>query len=249
MGCWVPRLGSSEFGLLSAVKKLIERGADVNAQAGDYVTPLAAAVNGGHNEIVRLLLDHCGDPNIQGKNGHVYGKMSDVPTTLQLAVRQGNHEIAALLLRHGAGENVRGTAESALTVAVNQDDETMIHVLLDYGAEPGPRYARLPRSERDLTLPLEAVCKRGNVAIVRLLLERGADPNASTSYGGSPLENAIQRKSKEVLDLQLEFGANPFQFSPGPGGSGVGATAAKGDEEMLRRFCPWSECASLHLQT
>jgi ankyrin repeat protein len=48
----------------------LRRGADVNAQGGQYGNALQAASNGGHKEIVKLLLERGADVNAQG--GHLW---------------------------------------------------------------------------------------------------------------------------------------------------------------------------------
>jgi ankyrin repeat protein len=46
---------------------LLNRGADVNAKGGKYGT-LQAAVHRGKEEIVKVLLDHEADLNVEGEN-------------------------------------------------------------------------------------------------------------------------------------------------------------------------------------
>jgi|GEM_PF-2204349 len=59
-------------------------------------------------------------------------------------------------------------------------------------------------------LPLRTACFAGNEAIVRELLTRGADPNASASDGPSaPLRLALRGGHKEISALLLQRGAQP----------------------------------------
>lgn len=59
-------------------------------------------------------------------------------------------------------------------------------------------------------LPLRTACFVGNEAIVRELLVRGADPNASASDGPSaPLRLALRGGHKEISALLLQRGAQP----------------------------------------
>jgi hypothetical protein len=50
-------------------KLLLERGMDVNARRNDHETPLHVASYFGRLEIVRLLLDHGADANVETKQG------------------------------------------------------------------------------------------------------------------------------------------------------------------------------------
>lgn len=57
-------------------------------------------------------------------------------------------------------------------------------------------------------LPLRTACFEGNLAIVRELLDHGANPNAAASDGpGAPLRLALRRKHNEIAALLLQQGA------------------------------------------
>jgi ankyrin repeat protein len=74
------------------------KGADVNAQGGDYGNALQAASVGGHKEIVELLLLKGADVNAQ--EGY-YGN------ALQAASAKGHKEIVELLIHPGSQEQKR----------------------------------------------------------------------------------------------------------------------------------------------
>ena len=48
----------------------------------------------------------------------------------------------------------------------------------------------------------------GHVALSKLLLQYGADPNRLNDRGQSPLAGAVFKAEDEVVDLLLEFGAD-----------------------------------------
>ncbi|KAK4118022.1 ankyrin, partial [Parathielavia appendiculata] len=73
------------------VRMLLEKGADVNAQAGFYGHALQAASFEGHKEIVRMLLDKGADVNAQGGR---YG------SALQAASSRGYDEVVWMLLEN-----------------------------------------------------------------------------------------------------------------------------------------------------
>ena len=88
-------------GLVEPARDLISKGADVNAQGGQYGNALQAASQGGFREIVLLLLANGADVNAQGGE---YGN------ALQAASRF--REIRLLLLANGADTNAGGSSFS-----------------------------------------------------------------------------------------------------------------------------------------
>jgi ankyrin repeat protein len=48
------------------------------------------------------------------------------------------------------------------------------------------------------------------MAMARVLLERGADPNAVTRMGNVPLADAVRDNRIEYVKLLLEFGVSKF---------------------------------------
>ncbi len=69
--------------------------------------------------------------------------------------------------------------------------------------------------EKNASTPLQAACKSGNLEIVRMLLENGADVNYThwdaSRNQGSPLTNAAGSLSDErlqIIKLLIEYGAN-----------------------------------------
>ncbi len=88
----------------------------------------------------------------------------------------------------------------ALGVSLEQHLAT-VRALLDAGANPN---ASAPLPDVSDRIPaLYFPCDRGNVAVARLLLERGAHPT-----DGESLYHAAQRDHRDCLALLLEFGAD-----------------------------------------
>ena len=61
-------------------------------------------------------------------------------------------------------------------------------------------------------MPLWYAALAGDLAITRLLLDRGADPNANVYASGWPLRNAWNLKDDSVKKLLLERGAKPQPY-------------------------------------
>jgi hypothetical protein len=85
--------------LREVVKILLNAGADVNAQGGEYSNALQAASWEGNEQVVKILLDAGADVNAQGGE---YGN------ALQAASWEGNEQVVKILLDAGANVNAQG---------------------------------------------------------------------------------------------------------------------------------------------
>jgi len=133
-------------GKSEVVKLLLEHGADPNIQNKDGMTPLHfateyspwhfaaryspwdSATERGYLRVVKLLLEHGADPNIQNKDGM---------TPLHFATERGSPEVVKLLLEHGADPNIQENkfGWTPLHYAVSRCHVDVVRVLLDHGAD------------------------------------------------------------------------------------------------------------------
>ena len=67
----------------------------------------------------------------------------------------------------------------------------------------------LTKITKDGSTALMYATHRGDIDIVRLLLERGADPNKQTKDGWTPLMYATEKGNIDIVRLLLENGADP----------------------------------------
>lgn len=83
---------------------LIDRGADVNAQGANGITPLHWAARSGNLLVARLLLDRGADVNVYDQYSGPIVSSSICGTVLQVAINSGakNEEMASFLVNHGA---------------------------------------------------------------------------------------------------------------------------------------------------
>jgi ankyrin repeat protein len=173
---------------VDAVRLLLERGADPNAPLkkailqrqhtfgdgtlGAGATPLMRAAKSGDVELVRVLLGAGADPRLTLPNG---------TTALMLA----------------AGLGWRNGSPLAPSYDQGSDEEAVetLELLLSLGLELGAT------NEAGDTALHAAVGGRGSEAIVRFLLERGADPTAANKRQQTPLSIADARGSDAVKAL------------------------------------------------
>jgi ankyrin repeat protein len=95
-----------------------------------------------------------------------------------------------------------------LTAAVEHDRADVLELLLDCGLDPDER-VRIEGSDDVLYswgLPLYTCVMEGKPGMARLLLERGADPNAQILASGTPTYAAYRRKDAGMIALLEERG-------------------------------------------
>jgi ankyrin repeat protein len=188
-------------GDVAIAEALLKADADgLNAQNKDGETLLMSAVRKGRTDLAKLLLAHGADPNLVDVLGE---------TALLLAYEKGLTEIEALS-RPVDPVKMRPVERNAwLRAAIAKKDELKVRELLAAGADANHQYAigyRQPNIKR--TVLIDAV-KVGHVAIVQLLLARGADPSIEgLLYGseqgltyGTALDAADSSKNAEIIAL------------------------------------------------
>ena len=184
-------------GLLAVAQLLIEAGADPVARTGwgrNRWTPLACAVasaNSGpsHRGIVELLLDHGAIPD--DRDLYLAGFAPD------------RHRLLPLLLARVP--NVSEVAEMALAASIGSNDVEGARLLLQAGADPS-RYVH----DDDQATPVVAAAIRSGcgAALLELLLESGADPNAAGPDGRPPDRIATAAAKPELVELLRRYGAH-----------------------------------------
>ena len=158
---FAPLYYTSMGGLRKATECLLES-SKVNACRGLYGHELQVASSGGHDNIVRLLLEKGADVNME--TGY-YG------SALQAASLNGDDSIIRLLLEKGAEVNMQGGRYgNALQAASLRGHESIVRLLLEKGAD-----VNMQGGEDGSAL--QAASSHGHNSIFHLLLEKGADIN------------------------------------------------------------------------
>lgn len=213
-------VAASLKGDAETVRDLLASGADVNAmlKGGFYVsggtgslphhgTALMAAAMHGHVEVVMLLL---------AAEANVEARTKSRETALILAAREGRAEVVDALLRAKAKVNAKMTGgETALHEAAERLHLRIVEALIAAGASvsgksgSGPLLSACSRSYVDWARregwPVDHSAR---IEIVRQLLAAGADVNAVTTAGDTPLITASRDGFLEVVTELLVAGAD-----------------------------------------
>ena len=285
-GGWTPLMFAARQGAIDAAGALAGLGADLNAIAlpqtdvpmkpdeiaralkdGVGTTALVFAIINSHYDLAAMLLERGANPNLADMTGMaalyaavdmnslqwVQGRPAPVLTDRRDAV-----DLVKLLLEKGANPNARlsrgplkrhhdagstmnfGSGATPLMRAARTNDTAVIRLLLDGGADP---FLTLP--DRTNTLMIAAGAglgglrgegirivtptEQGAVEAVRLLLDRGMDPDAFNTAGNTALHSAINRGDAVVrllvsrgasMHLKNKAGLTPLDLASGAGGRG-----------------------------
>ena len=106
----------------------------------------------------------------------------------------------------------QGSSPSKLITAIRASHLGGVLMALDAGADVNE-----PDMHGHAGLPLRTACFEGNLAIVRELLQHGANPNASASDGpGAAMRLALRRQHQDIVALLREHGAHAPDEQPSP---------------------------------
>ncbi|OLC81617.1 MAG: hypothetical protein AUH72_08985 [Acidobacteria bacterium 13_1_40CM_4_65_8] len=212
-------------GYMDTVQAVIKAGVDVNQlTAGDKSTPLLIATINGHFDVAKYLLDRGADPNLASENGAtpLYGALNVewAPKSLYPQPRAHLNQKTTYL--------------------------DLVTALLDKGANPNARLRKkvwysgysfdLSGVDEIGATPFWRAAYASDVAAMRLLVARGADPNIPTMKGaGRPRVADIDR---DVQDVSTK----PPVPIGGPGVPPIVAAAGSGYGEGFaansHRFAP-----------
>jgi len=202
---------ASREGDLESARILLDAKADVNQITEFGWSPLLVATENRNYQLGKLLIDRGANVNLANNHGW---------TPLYLATDNRNIE--------GGDYPVPEP---------DMDQLEFIRILLDHGAKANARVLEgAPKSHSTLTrtiftmqwffeegaTPMVRAAQSGDLALMKLLLEHGADPKIPTSFGDTALSAAAgigwvegvthewsTQQSAEAVKLLLDLGLNP----------------------------------------
>jgi ankyrin repeat protein len=216
-------------GDLETVKVLVDAGADVNQVTQYGWSPLLTATQNRYYKVASFLLDHGANPNIANKGGW---------TPLYIATDNRNIE--------GGDYPVRKP---------DIDHLEYISKLLDKGANPNARAIDSTETRTIFTMqwlyedgatPFLRAAQSGDVTLMKLLLDRGADPKIATKNGDTALAVAAgigwvegvtfewsEKENVEAVKMCLDLGID-VNAADGDGRTALHGAAHKGRNTVVQ---------------
>jgi ankyrin repeat protein len=215
-------------GTLDSVKVLVAAGANVNQPSIIGSSPLLVAVQNGFYDIGRLLIEQGADVNLANSKGW---------TPLYLAVKIRDQETTAI-----PGPSTEGVLE-------------FIQTLLDHKADPNARIKADTEIHQGMTAawlkeagatPLLRAAICGDLTVVKMLLDHGADPSIPTFDHTTPLMAASgvgwadgllreysEEQTLEVVKLLLDRGGD-VNFANDHGITALHGAGYKGANKVIQ---------------
>ena len=202
-----PLIAATQFSSISMMRWLLEKGADVNAvDENNYSALHFAAFNSPEPERTELLLEHGAPLNLRG--------IEEQDTALDIAYddveaspsKMGERTIY-LLRKHGAisgyymepADTQEDTPEERLLTAIDEDDTEKLMNALEEGAD----VEALSDSRCTVTALMKAA-RFGRLAMVKELLDRGADTTQHDNDGDDALYHSIESDNPEIIRMLMK---------------------------------------------
>jgi ankyrin repeat protein len=232
-GNWTPLMYAARQNSIDAARALAAAGADLNLTDPDGTTALVFAIINGHFDLARLLVEKGANPNVADSQGMTALYAAVDMSTLDETVGRPNPkphasidaaQLVQALLAHGANPNL--TLRAPVLERVHNDGDTNLS---------------------EGSTPLMRAAKDADVAVTRALLDAGADVNARTKTGKTPLMYAAsrlggfrgtpnrgtERDALAVVALCLDRGA-AIDAMDENGQTALHLSVARGEDSLLR---------------
>ncbi|KAJ3215493.1 hypothetical protein HDU67_000351 [Dinochytrium kinnereticum] len=173
-----PLMAAAEWWPVDVCSRLIALGAQVNVEVDeDEFTPLMEAVQEGKADVVELLVSH----------GAKMDRESNKITPLYRAARLGFADVCRVLIDKGCKVDELEKSWTALHGAATKQQAEAASVIAEAMVKAG---VGLEARDRDGDTALHIAADKGDVGIVRRLIELGASQDAKNNEGKTPKDRA-----------------------------------------------------------
>lgn len=230
------------------VRLLLRYGADVNAKDTEQWTPLHAAACCGYIEIVRLLIGQNADLLAVNADGNMPYDICDDEQTLDLIESEmANRGITQEMIDDRRQQPEREMLNDMkflhqkglpLDQRNPADNSTFLHIaaangyydvaafLLRCNVSPAHR-------DNDLWQPIHAAASWNQPELIELLCEYGADINAKTGAGETPMDLTEDEQTQQTIRTIAQTEARRRR---GPGGGYFGVRDSRRQSRKRKKF-------------
>lgn len=179
---------------LEIAEYLISIGAFLNTQDSGGNSALMLASEQGYTKLVTLFLSHPVQVNSENKLGL---------SALHLATKNGHTKIVELLIQRRANiNNPMPNGLPPIFEAVKKGYTAILGLFIDKGADVNATVLTTQTSLLSIASAL------GKTSSVRLLLEKGADPNLANKLGITPIFLSVSTQNTEITKLLIAHKAD-----------------------------------------
>lgn len=186
-----------------AVKKALADGADINRQSDNGSTALMWASTyssrAPYDEVAKFLINAGADVNIRANDG----------TTAILEAAESSKEITLMLLEKGADitarrDDGRGIFSSCIFgILYGVTDIELAELMLSKGADVNETASS---GDVEGWAAIHYASSNGNEELIRFLIKNGADVNAKTADGNTPL-SIVGSNHPDIVEILKAAGA------------------------------------------
>jgi len=186
-------INAARVGDIEKVRKFLDQGMDINAKNKSGNTALMEACASGQEDVINLLLDRQADPAI---------KNNIKETATSKAIRSRQYRVITIL-----GDRKAIQSEGIIIESIVHGDADFVESVMR-GLDEAFR-------KKLLAELLHVACLSGKVEVVKLFLDKGADPNQNK---GRPLSfcSGSAGAPVEAVRLLLERGADANLYEKTP---------------------------------
>ena len=212
---------------LETAELLIRAGASVSAPNRAGATPMLLATVNGNARMIERLIQAGADPR------GALTKFGD--TAMMMTARTGKTDAVQVLLEHGADVNAKETwgGTTALMWAVSERHPAVVRLLIEHGADVNAKSKYVPSASgrgfegtspvaakagqgaeefaAGLLTPLMFAAREDDLESARLLVEAGADLNATGADGKDALGLAAFSGSYDIASMLVDHHAKVNQ--------------------------------------
>ncbi|XP_001493514.2 transient receptor potential cation channel subfamily A member 1 [Equus caballus] len=188
---------AAEKNQVESVKFLLSKGANPNLRNYNMMAPLHIAVQGLHNEVMKVLTEHSStDVNLEGENGN---------TAAMIACCKDNSEALQILFNKGA-KPCKSNKWKCFPVhqAAFSGAKKCMEIILKFGEEHGySRESHINFVNNAKASPLHMAVQSGDLEMIKMCLDNGAQLELMENAKCTALHFAATQGATEIVKLMI----------------------------------------------